>query len=102
MTCRAYSIPVPLMGFVLRGVAPFPGAVCPLEHRNPREVKRNNKLLRPLLQGLAHQEKSRLQHLGFSQVPDGSPLGLPPLQGFPPLTAKRISFESRFFPLTCF
>jgi hypothetical protein len=38
MTCRPCFMPVPLMGFTLRGLAPPDGAVRPLGRRAPREV----------------------------------------------------------------
>jgi hypothetical protein len=38
MTCWAYFIPVPLLGFTLRGLAPPDLAVRSFERRNPHEV----------------------------------------------------------------
>jgi hypothetical protein len=46
MTCQAYSILVPLMGFTLQGLAPPPGAVRPLERRCLPGVFVNHRLTR--------------------------------------------------------
>jgi hypothetical protein len=76
MTCRAYFIPVPLMGLTLRGFTLPAGAVCSLKHRCPHEVShcRNND---PFFRAFPPEE-SRPSIRGLAEYPAAASLGLAP------------------------
>lgn len=86
VTCWAYFIPVPLLGFTLRGLVPVRGAVCPLRHRNPLGVETSiSELAPPSRSGTP--ERSRPSTWGLARTLCGCPHGFAPLRGLLPRLA---------------
>jgi len=80
-TCRACFIPVPLLGFSLRGFAPAQVPYALSSTATSVELERASRSS-SLLRGLAHHKQSRPSTWGLARILCGCPLGLIPLRGF--------------------
>jgi hypothetical protein len=100
--CWACFIPVPLLGFTLRGFAPALVPYALSSTATSMELERASRGP-PLLRGLTHRWQSRPSAWGLARTPYGCLLGFFPLRGFLPRPAETLrSVERSSHPLTRF
>jgi hypothetical protein len=101
MTCRAYFIPVPLMGLTLRGFTPFRVPYALSNAASLSKLTAGPKTFGPS-PGLGTPERSRPDPTVLPANPANTPLGLGPFEVYDPASQSPRVATVASVPLTLF